>query len=303
MRHFGVVAPVLAVVVGVVMICQSGTSEVGQPFDGAQGRPSTGQDPVGANDIRPSGQAIRPSGQDGQVYGGLPVSLEKESRYVLLDNLGFDVGYSEYRQNPVWVGYMVGPDTVEGGGARPQRFSTDARTESRVAHRDYTRTGYDRGHLAPNHAIATRYGRKAQLETFMMSNIVPQRPALNRQVWQRIEALEADRWSSSLGGVWVITGPVFDRDREFLKQSQPRIEIPDAFFKVIVDEVEDTRSGTVGPRVLAFIVEQDVQGDEMPVEFLVSVDWIEERTGLDLMPDLNDEIEVPLEAGVADSVW
>ena len=52
---------------------------------------------------------------------------------------------------------------------------------------DYTRTGYDRGHMAPNYLIATRYGKVAQRETFLMSNIVPQTPELNRGPWRILE--------------------------------------------------------------------------------------------------------------------
>ncbi len=55
----------------------------------------------------------------------------------------------------------------------------DTLTIAKVTHNDYTHSGYDRGHMAPNYAIATRYGQEAQKETFLMSNIVPQLGNLN----------------------------------------------------------------------------------------------------------------------------
>jgi len=271
--------PVVAVIVGTFLVVGAG--------------------PAGGADKGPSGQA-EPSLQ---VYAGAPLSTREDSAFVFIDNESFDIGYSESRQNPVWVGYYVGPSVVPGKFKRPRTFQTDRRTVSKVGHRDYTRSGYDRGHMAPNHAIATRYGAGGQAETFRMSNIVPQKPDLNRQVWRRIEEMEADHWAVDLDGVWVITGPVFDEDRQFLKKAAPRIDIPDAFYKVVVDEHIPEGLDAPSPRVLAFLVPQDVSGSESVIEFLVSVDWIEERTGLDLMPDLPDEVEAGIESGVADDLW
>jgi endonuclease G len=175
--------------------------------------------------------------------------------------------------------------------------------------------------MAPNHAIVSRYGEEAQLETFLMSNIVPQRKELNRYVWKDIEELEAVNWSKRLHEVWVITGPVYDDKPEYLRGRQSGIEIPDAFFKVVIDETGSDSGAAAngskkgrgasekgnrhdrGPRVLAFLIPQDVTGTEKPGEFLVSVDWIEDRTGLDLMPDLPDDVEERLESEVADRLW
>ena len=51
--------------------------------------------------------------------------------------------------------------------------------------RDYSRTGYDRGHNAPNASFD--YDKFIQKQTFLMSNIAPQKPNLNRRLWAKIE--------------------------------------------------------------------------------------------------------------------
>jgi endonuclease G len=167
------------------------------------------------------------------------------------------------------------------------------RTFSRISPNDYKASGYDRGHLAPNSAISSQYGREAQLETFLMSNIVPQSPDLNRKVWQRLEKMEND-YAQNLETVWIITGPIFDPHIQHIKN---QVEVPDALFKILFDE----QKGTV--RTLAFIIPQTVQGNEPLDRFLTSIDEIEKLTGLDFLAPLSDENEDKLEAAVANRLW
>ena len=147
--------------------------------------------------------------------------------------------------------------------------------------------------MAPNYAIGSRYGETAQRETFLMSNIVPQMPTLNRTVWRLLEERVAKEYAMNFEEVWIITGPVYDEHKESLKSG---VEIPDAFFKIIVDEV----SGK--PRVLAFVIGQDVTGSDRFSQFLTSVDEVEKQTGLDFLAELEDGLEDQIEAGKADKL-
>ena len=142
--------------------------------------------------------------------------------------------------------------------------------------------------MCPNSAIAARYGRKGQMDTFLMSNICPQRPELNRKVWERLERLE-EGYANKFGGIWVITGPIFDQHTQILNR---QVEIPDSFFKILIDEDK----GKV--RVLPFIVPQKVTGKEILNEFLTSVDEIEKKTGLDFFTPMDKEFQDKLESFV-----
>ena len=225
------------------------------------------------------------------IYGGLPKADEP---LTILRNKGYIVGYSEKHKDPAWVAYRLfrvdNPPTLP----RPKRFLVDDRTEARVKHSDYTGTGYDRGHMAPNHAIATRYGKQAQLETFLMSNICPQRPSLNRQLWRRLESIAANDYANRLEEIWVIVGPIFGEDGGRLPGG---VDVPVSFYKIIVDEVAGK------PRMLAFIMRQEVRGDEAPRLFLTSIDKIEARAGIDFFPMLKDSIEDVVEAEDNDDMW
>jgi endonuclease G len=234
---------------------------------------------------------------DVAIPGGLPKSrvLSPRTWARTLENEGFTIGYSELRRNPLWVVYRATAVKRHRTMPRPERFSTDTRTLAQVTSGDYSRSGYTRGHLAPNYLMSQLYGRKAQHQTFLMSNVTPQRAALNQKVWQRLEEVEADHFARWFKSLWVVTGPVFDAQLEFMPSG---VEIPDAFFRVLVRDDEGELS------LLAFVVPQEVRGDEPLDRYVVTVDEVESRTGLDFFSELEDEGEEKVEAVGADrSAW
>jgi endonuclease G len=241
---------------------------------------------------------IETSYRSDYAYAGMPAQrLKVFSRVKMLENRGYVVGYSESMRNPLWVGYRIFdlPDLNKRSvGPRPSRFSVDRRTYTQVAHDDYTRSGYDRGHMAPNYGIATRYGRDAQLETFLMSNIIPQKPGVNRYIWKDLEMRVAKQYGRYFREVWVLTGPVFQGEIRKLESGVP---VPSAYYKIIVDE----HGGTL--RALAFIVERRCEPYSRIKRCLVSIDDIEAMTDLDFFPDLPEDIEVQLEGRAATRLW
>jgi endonuclease G len=212
---------------------------------------------------------------------------------VILTNAAYLTGYCETRRNPAWVAFSVGNITIGSTSKRPSRLITDTRAKS-ATHAAFTGSGYDRGHMAPNFAIATRYGQEAQRETFLMSNICPQAPDLNRIWWRRVEEKEANDFAVRLERVWVITGPIFEAAPKRLRGG---VEVPAAFYRIILDE----ESGQ--PRALAFIAPQTATGRESLEAFLVSVRDVEAQTGLDFHPALSKEAQDRLEAPRAASLW
>lgn len=227
------------------------------------------------------------------VYGGLPLATAGDVR--VLTNRGYIVGYSESLANPVWAAYrMVDLAKIPPAGKRPEKFEADRRTAARVSPEAYTGSGYDRGHLAPNYAIATRYGEAAQRETFLMSNIVPQRHALNAGLWRGLEEKIATSYPARYGEVWALTGPIFAARPRTLRDG---VAIPDAFFLIVIDENEGKL------RTMAFIVPQETPADSDPAKFLTSIDEIQRRTGLDFLREIEDTAEKQIEQAKASRVW
>lgn len=228
-------------------------------------------------------------GDNTHVYGGTPAGGAAR----LLANTGYVAGYSDPLGNPLWAAYRITDAAVTDSPPRPENFAADPRTIARIDPAVYAGSVYDRGHLAPNYAIATRYGRTAQEETFLMSNIIPQKHGLNAGLWKTLEQKIATNYPGRFGEVWVIAGPVFGARPERL---QRRVAVPEACYMIIVDE-SDGRL-----RAQAFIFPQE-PGKPQLDSYLTTIDEIERRTGLDFLAELPDDAENALEARQVERAW
>lgn len=233
-------------------------------------------------------------GETTYFFGGAPRVDGAVGDLRVLENSGYIVGYDEGRKNPAWVAYRLFKVENESAPERPEGFDTDPRTRSRVTSGDYTGTGYDRGHMAPNFGIGLCYGAEAQEETFLMSNIVPQTPELNRGPWRELEQRVARRISQRFDEVWILTGPIYDPSPRLLEDG---VAVPSAFYKIIVDQTED------GIRALALVYPQKPAADAEVHAFLTSIDAIETATGLDFFTTLPDDAENTFEAVANKRVW
>jgi len=204
----------------------------------------------------------------------------------------FVIGWSDRLRHPVWCAYHVKKDAHYPADRRPS-FSRDREVPTAPAPGDYRKSGYDRGHMAPNYAIASRYGEAAQKLTFMMSNIAPQSPALNRGVWRDVEHRIADLWTARYGEIWVVVGCISGAGGTI----GGGIDVPTAYYQVILaQEGMDIRA-------LAVLFPQNVGWHEWAARHIVTIDELEEMTGLDFNPDLPSFIQTPLEAELPTRLW
>jgi endonuclease G len=213
-----------------------------------------------------------------------------------LVNRGYSVGFDDTLPSPRWSSYRVFP-YKDVHLERPSSFKSDARTASRVTTSEYVRSGYDRGHLAPNYAISVCYGEESQKETFLLSNIVPQLHALNAGLWKDMEQRIMKRYVSRYGTVWVQVGPVFTATPE---KKVGRIPVPSSFWMVI-SEYEESAHGI---RAIAYLVPHEEKWrDAELTRYVVSIRRIEELTGLDFFPKLPKATQDRLESTPAPRAW
>jgi len=169
---------------------------------------------------------------------------------------------------------------------------------------------WNRGHLAMSDH-AQRISPEASCNTHNFWNASPQAADLNQGPWQHLENYSAAA-SNKYRSIWVITGPIFDAATPRLTigdRGELPIEIPDAFFKILVHESPS------GLDTLAFIFEQPnalgANGVPMPTASwvncnqarnighvydhraqLAAIADIEQRTGLRFFPDRADRANV-----------
>lgn len=229
------------------------------------------------------------------LFAGIPVRTRAPAPddIVVLDRGEFLVGWSPSLRHAAWCAYHVPPRTLFDVGPRPP-FRKDKSAPRSPVSTEYARTGYDRGHMVPNYAVASRFGSEAQTKTFLLSNIVPQSPALNRGVWRNIEHRIANSWTARYGEIWVIVGAV-DDSMESLSGSD--VSVPSRLWQVIV--AQEGRE----VRALAVLIEQEVPWRAWPTRYIVSIDELEELTGFDFLTELDDGLESALESRAPTRLW
>jgi len=230
------------------------------------------------------------------TYGGLPKRHIGLSEVKVLTNWSYITGYDEQRKNPLWVAYRLG--NMKGvfeykNWERPDRFIPDRRTTTQIDHEAYISSGYQRGHMAPNATMLSQYGQMGQMETYLMTNICPQTPKLNQNLWSALEKLERetisqdDTKNKEVHDVFVITGPVFSAKPDTLKSG---VAVPHSFYRILA-----YRRGYLSTiKAVAFLLPQQPQSSNL-MDYLCTVDEIEALTGLDFFPELTEAKQKNLE--------
>ena len=96
---------------------------------------------------------------------------------------------------------------------------------------DYTRSGYDRGHLAP--AADMSFSAKAMSESFYMSNMSPQAPQFNRGIWSKLEK-QVRHFATKEKRIVVVTGPILPAEKNITIGAN-KVTVPQYYYKVIYD--------------------------------------------------------------------
>lgn len=205
---------------------------------------------------------------------------------------GYSLSYSEPYEQAEWVAYELKKEHLSQNNFKRPYFEIDQAVKTGAASwRNYKNSGYDKGHLCP--AGDKRYSQKAHDETFLTSNITPQEHQFNAGIWNTLEQ-QTRYWAKRYDGVFVVTGSVLKGNLKRIGAEQ--VAVPNLFYKVLLDY------NNGAPKVIAFLVPH--QDSNLPLQrFVVSVDHIENATGIDFFPELDDTIEDDIEATVNLEDW
>lgn len=101
----------------------------------------------------------------------------------------------------------------------------------RVSPKSYSKTGYDRGHMANDASFD--WSMESLNSTYSMINIVPQNPKVNRYQWVKVERY-ARMVARKLGSLNVINIIQYGNHPKRLKKQN--IAIPQGFYKVLYNK-------------------------------------------------------------------
>ena len=138
-------------------------------------------------------------------------------------------------------------------------------------------------------------------ESFLMSNMTPQTAELNRGLWKNLEE-QVRKWAAKFGAVTVVTGPVLEKKAsKYEAIGSNEVAVPEYFYKVLASSVID-EEGNPSIILAAFIMpNRGCTGDIW--DYLVTVDEVEKRTGIDFFSALDDDIEERIESSIDTAHW
>jgi len=212
---------------------------------------------------------------------------------LIIRHSAYTIQYNEKYEQADWVAYALISGMLTGASGRTDDFRPDPAVPSGSSTPvDYKGSGYDKGHLVPANDMT--FSPRCMSETFFMSNMSPQVPAFNRGIWKQVEEL-VRKWAKDNGGIYIVTGPIL-KDGGFDTIGPDRVAVPKRFFKVILDYREPEL------KAVGFII-PNRKADGPPECYAVTVDKVEEETGLDFFPQLPDNIEEQLESRIELDKW
>jgi len=202
----------------------------------------------------------------------------------------YTLSYNEDHEQANWVHYKLDSRFLKGTSPRINSFKPDPKVSTKSAESsDYRGSGYDRGHLAP--AGDMKYNRVSMSESFYMSNMSPQVPSFNREIWRDLEEL-IRIWGKKFQ-IYITTAGVLNNEN-FGSIGKNKVTIPSKYYKVIYSPKNRSMIGFLMPNL----------GSSSELEsFVVSVDSIESVTGIDFFHELPDRIENELESEVNLEDW
>jgi len=218
----------------------------------------------------------------------------------------FVVGHADRFKVPLWVTMRWTRDEWYRSefvrrGSYPRTFKPDLELPeyARAFDSNYTSTGHNRGHMA-RHQDNSAWGLDSADAGCLMSNIAPQLPKINQQVWLDIEDAHRDivvDEEIEIVELWVISGCVVNTSDPGELKAGTGIAVPTAFYKVIAWLSVD---GVVNAR--GYLVPHDAT-ERGPEKYLAKIDDIQTQTGLDFLRELPDPQEDQLEAAAHTEIW
>lgn len=161
--------------------------------------------------------------------------VNKQKNEIVIQKDYITIGYNTVYKIPNYVGEKLVYSMTVGSEKREPGFypETLLPVQYQTKSKQYTNTGYDRGHLAP--AADFKWNKNAMYDSFSMANVAPQWPDVNRNSWMRLEKLVRG-YSEYVDTLYIITGTVVEEPYQCIPGD---IVIPKYFYKAILGKFKN----------------------------------------------------------------
>lgn len=219
----------------------------------------------------------------------------------------FSLLYDSDIYHSLWVAYPLYADVL-GSGNRTNAwgiFDPNIPT-SKQLNMERSYSGYDRGHILPSASRAKSTSDNRQ--TFYPTNMSPQLAGLNQQKWAGIEG-QVRNWANSCDTLYVVTGAVFQTvgGNESVKYTYCRsdsskdVAVPNYYYKALLQR-RGTGNNSSYTAVAIWVPHKAASGLATK-EDLISIDELEQKTGIDFFHNLDDSIEESVESQYNPLYW
>lgn len=212
---------------------------------------------------------------DGQAPDLINPKLTSKTREICYS--GFAVNHSGVTRTPLYAAEHLTRDRLmqAKGLKRSSKFYPDPNLplSERAELHHYTRSGFDRGHVAPSGDMPTI---ESQQECFTLANMVPQEPSVNRGIWEGVESATR-KLAKERGELYVVTGPIFLGGD--IQKIGGAVMVPTQMFKAIYDP----RRKEAG----VYLVD-NVEGAQAQV---ITISELEKLNGISVFPSVSIHIK------------
>ncbi len=218
--------------------------------------------------------------------------LPSSTTGVIITHPYYTLSYVENMEQAEWVAYDLDKSQLSNNRFKRPYFIQDKKVKSGSADwRNYKKSGYTRGHLVP--AGDRKFDKKAYDNTFLTSNISPQKEDFNGGIWNRLEE-KTRYWAEKYENIYVVTGGVLEPNLNTI--GTEKVAVPNYFYKILFDYTEPDI------KAIAFLIPHQ-ESNKALYEFVTTIDYIEQITHIDFFPNLPDALENELESSADYKNW
>ena len=183
---------------------------------------------------------------------------------------GYILEHDPVAKIPNWVAWTLTKDHAISCLPRDDAFAADQSlpADKRSDPKDYAGTGYDQGHLANNADMS--YDPQVARESFLMSNMSPQLPQVNRGTWKSLESTERAMAYDLGHSITIYAGNIYSAASK--KIGKNNVVVPDSLFKILIDDNAKVSYAFIMPNVT------NIDADMM--KYQVSVSDVEKASGI-----------------------